>query len=63
MTAAYDPGGLLLRAESPGYRQIEVRIRNGRVPSELQERIVAEDRAQYEAWLAGATVPGGAPPW
>jgi hypothetical protein len=51
--AQFDPIELLRRAESPGYRQIEVRIRNRGLPRELQERIIAEDRELYEAWLWG----------
>jgi hypothetical protein len=48
-----DPEELLRRAEWPGYRQIEVRIRNRGVPRELQQRIMDEDREQYEGWFHG----------
>lgn len=51
-TANYDSAEILARAERPGYRQIEVRISNDRVPTELQQRIIEEDRIQY-----GRTLP------
>src|SRR5690349_18528861 len=49
--ANHDSTGLLARVETPGHLQIEVRIRNGKVPKELQQRFIEEDRIQYESWL------------
>lgn len=49
--ANHDSTDILARVETPGYRQIEVRIRNGKVPTELQQRIIEEHRIQYESWF------------